>query len=132
MARALKVCSRSGCPNLVHKGRCASCQAEATANRGTAHQRGYGSAHRRTFRAGVLHRDPLCVCTNTNHGHSQRCLRPSTEADHHPLSRDELILRKLDPNDPQYGRGLCHGCHAKDTAHLQPGGWNQRDITQRD
>ncbi|MEU6709988.1 hypothetical protein ABZ897_00800 [Nonomuraea sp. NPDC046802] len=53
---------------------------------------------------------------------------PSTVADHHPLSRRELVARGLDPDDPQYGRGLCTSCHGKETAANpeQAGGWNRR------
>jgi len=48
----------------------------------------------------------------------------STVADHWPLSRRELSARGMDPDDPQYGRGLCDHCHNQETAANQPGGWN--------
>lgn len=123
MPRALKVCSSPGCPELVERGRCEQCRAEAEQRRGTAAQRGYGTRHRR-FRAGVLRRDPLCVCDDQDHEHGPRCLVPSTVADHHPRSRRELERLGLDPNDPQYGRGLCKQCHDRHTSRAQPGGWN--------
>lgn len=125
MPRALKVCSASGCPELVPAGRCESHQRQADQRRGTAAQRGYDTAHVKRFRRAVLLRDPLCVCTATAHGHGPECLAPSTDADHHPRDRRELTRLGLDPNDPQYGRGLCGPCHRKETAATSPGGWHR-------
>lgn len=116
---ACKTCSTPGCPELVPKGqgRCAGCVRVAGVRRGSSARRGYGTAHRLRFREGVLALHPVCV----------RCMRrPSTIADHWPLSRDELVKRKLDPNDPKNGRGLCKPCHDSETARNQPGGWNAR------
>lgn len=125
MVRALKVCSRPGCPNLTDKGRCDDCRKTADKARGTATERGYDEAHRRRFRAGVLRKHPLCQCDQADqHGHGQRCYRASEHADHWPLSRRELVERGLDPNDPERGRGLCHRCHSGETAAHQPGGWH--------
>lgn len=123
MPRALRPCTAPGCPNLTKRGRCQGCQAQAERARGTARQRGYDGRHERIFRAGVLRRDPLCVCTDQGHGHGPRCLRPSRVADHWPLSRRELVARGLDPYDPAHGRGLCSVCDPKQTARRQPGGW---------
>jgi 5-methylcytosine-specific restriction protein A len=64
----------------------------------------------------VLDRDPICVLCE---------LAVSTVADHYPHSRRELIALHLDPDDPQYGRGLCKRCHDTETATNQPGGWNR-------
>lgn len=114
--RARTVCSVPGCPTLTDAGRCAEHQREAEQRRGTARQRGYGTQHERRFRPGVLAKHPTCVL----------CGRaPSTQADHYPLSRRELVERGLDPNDPQNGRGLCARCHSRETARHQPGGWHQ-------
>ncbi|ROT29675.1 holin [Micromonospora sp. HM5-17] len=124
MPRALKICSQPGCPELTASGRCAAHTRDADQRRGTRHQRGYGRAHERRFRTGVLRRDPLCVCTDTSHGHGPACLRPSTVADHWPRDRRELVRLGLDPDDPQYGRGLCKPCHDRHTAQAQPGGWH--------
>lgn len=115
--RGLRVCSTPGCPEYTEGGKCAGCKGDAERRRGTSTQRGYGSAHRRRFRAAVLDRDPECtVCGQA----------PSRHADHHPLSRRELEQQGLDPNDPRYGRGLCGACHSTETAAHQPGGWNAR------
>ncbi|RFA15921.1 hypothetical protein B7R22_05405 [Subtercola boreus] len=48
----------------------------------------------------------------------------ATVADHWPRSRQELIELGLNPNDPEYGRGLDANCHNKETARNQPGGWH--------
>lgn len=114
--RAKTVCSKPGCPKLTETGRCTEHRAEADAARGTARQRGYGRGHEQRFRPGVLARDPVCVLCH---------LAPSVHADHHPLSRRQLVTAGLDPDDPQYGRGLCGPCHSRHTATEQPGGWNQ-------
>lgn len=110
-------CNRPGCPELIPagKGRCDGCEREADARRGTARQRGYDRAHER-FRRRVLRRDPRCVL----------CGEKSTDADHFPTSRRELVARGLNPNDPAYGRGLCHSCHSAQTSVNQPGGWAGR------
>jgi 5-methylcytosine-specific restriction protein A len=111
-----RVCTTPGCPEFTQHGRCDGCRAEAEKKRGTAQQRGYGREHRTRFRPAVLARDPVCVVCRQ---------KPSAHADHHPLSRRELVERGLDPNDPQYGRGTCGPCHSSETARHQPGGWNQ-------
>lgn len=113
-----KVCNGKGCPVLVDKGvrLCDACTREAERLRGSPTARGYGRRHRRTFREGVLARDPICVLCHR---------RPATDADHYPRSRRELAAAGLDPNDPQYGRGLCHPCHSSETAAHQPGGFRQ-------
>lgn len=99
---SLRVCSVPNCPELIPQGqgRCAAHQ------RGTASQRGYTGKGHRTFRAQVLARDPICV----------RCRAArSTDADHYPRERAELVRLGLNPNDPAFGRGLCHRCHSIET-----------------
>jgi 5-methylcytosine-specific restriction protein A len=116
---AMRVCSVTGCGTLYPKtegSRCAAHRVQADRARGTASERGYTSPGHRTFRNAVLHRDPICVVCQQ---------RESTVADHHPLSRRELIARGMNPNDPHHGRGLCKPCHDSQTALNQPGGWNQ-------
>jgi 5-methylcytosine-specific restriction protein A len=125
MPRALRVCPTPGCPELTSGGRCDTCKGAAEQRRGSARQRGYGTAHERSFRPAVLRRDPLCVCTDDSHDHGPQCLAPATVADHHPLSRRQLVDAGLNPNDPEHGRGLCAPCHNRSTADLQPGGWNR-------
>lgn len=124
MPRALSICTTSGCHEATKGGRCTTCKATAEATRGSAASRGYDHRHRTVFVPGVLRRDPLCVCTITSHGHGAPCAAPSQHADHHPLSRRELVALGLNPNDPSHGRGLCHSCHSSHTAHAQPGGWH--------
>ena len=117
----MRVCSTPGCPNLIPKpGRCAEHARQADRARGTATERGYTSKGHRTFRQAVLTRNPVCVL----------CPSIATVADHHPRSRRELELAGLDPNDPQYGRGLCQPCHSRETARHQPGGWANQQNAQ--
>lgn len=120
MPRASKVCSTTGCPNTMDRGtkrsRCEDCARQAEQRRGSAHTRGYDHTHTTVFRRGVLARHPFCQAPG--------CFRPSTDADHWPLSRRELVTRRLNPNDPKHGRGLCHEHHSRETAKHQPGGWH--------
>jgi 5-methylcytosine-specific restriction protein A len=84
-----------------------------------------GRGHQR-FRRGVLAEDPWCTCDLDHRPHGvSPCSQPSTDADHWPLSKRELIAAGLDPDDPAHGRGLCHRCHSASTARLQPGGWHK-------
>lgn len=120
MARkSLTVCSTPGCAALTDGGRCSDCRREAEQARGSASQRGYGHRHETRFRQAVLAKHPVCVLCG---------LQPSTVADHHPLSRRELVARGMDADDPQHGRGLCASCHGKATQanEGQRGGWNAR------
>lgn len=117
MARARKVCPVRGCSRLTAGGRCAECRRKSDRERGTAADRGYTHRGHQLFRLAVLDRDPICVLCD---------LAPSTVADHHPLSRRDLVAAGLDPDDPKHGRGLCKRCHDRETARNQPGGWNAR------
>lgn len=121
-------CSTPGCPNITAGGRCDDHRTAAADQRGTSTDRGYDARHRHRFRAAVLDRDPTCTCRNRQHRHhaGRFCWAVATVADHHPLSRRQLIDRGLDPNDPDRGRGLCKPCHDPETAQHQPGGWNAR------
>lgn len=115
--RGLRVCTVPGCPELTKGGYCDGHRRAADKARGTAAQRGYGGRHRNGFRTGVLRRNPTCVLCKR---------RRATVADHWPLSRRQLVARRLDPNNPKHGRGLCKPCHDHETARLQPGGFNAR------
>lgn len=112
----MRVCSVHGCPNIYDdpNTRCPDHRKAADKARGS---RGYGTKGHQAFRTAVITRDPICVLC-----HQQ----PSTVADHYPHSRRDLIDAGLNPNDPQYGRGLCKPCHDSETAQHQPGGWHQR------
>lgn len=116
----MRVCSVHGCPELYPRAegsRCARHRGMADRGRGTPRERGYTTRGHREFRRVVIQRDLIC----------QLCgMEPATVADHYPRSRKELIELGLDPNDPQYGRGLGHKCHSRETAQHQPGGWNAR------
>lgn len=114
-----RVCSVDGCPTLFAKttdGRCPEHRKQAGRERSRRRPelKVYGSPAHRRFRAAVLRRDPSCVL----------CGAPATVADHHPLSMVELLHRGTPFDDPDRGRGLCASCHGRETARLQPGGWN--------
>lgn len=118
--KALVTCSSPGCPELVPSGRCDGCSTAAEQRRGSSSARGYGKRHRTTFRKAVLARDICCVKCREND-----LWTLATVADHHPLSRRELVGQGKDPDDPDHGRGLCAQCHNRETAVNQPGGFNQ-------
>lgn len=115
MARAKKVCSGRGCASLVPPGqsRCPACSAKADAAR-RPNGNPYSTAGHRSFRAAVLARDPICVIC-------QQAL--ATVADHYPIERRDLVRRGMDPDEPDFGRGVCDPCHRTRTARDTPGGW---------
>lgn len=100
--------------NLVAHGRCVDCrkveQRQRDERRGSSAKRGYGHAHRRR-RAGVLARDPLCVCCL-----AQGIVEPSSVADHIvPISAGGSA------EDMDNQQGLCdgqtgRGCHDRKRA----------------
>ena len=119
MPSRFRVCSTPGCPE-VHNlpgSRCANHEQHAKQTHWQKSSDYNTKGHRIRFRLAVLRRDPICTLCG---------LREANEADHHPRSREELVALHLDPNDPQYGRGLCGACHKAQTALHQPGGWNAR------
>lgn len=117
----MRVCSRAGCPAIYEREQGSRCQAhrrESSRQRDSSRQRYTNTKGHIGFRTQVLEASPVCVIC---------ALRMSVIADHYPHGRDELIALGLDPNDPQYGRGLCRSCDSRQTAQRQPGGWNNRD-----
>lgn len=116
MPTATKACSTVGCPEVVPKGRCEGCTRAAEARRGDASERGYDATWKR-HRAAYLSHNPICVA----------CGGVATVADHHPLSRRELLARGVpDPDADHRLRPLCETDHNRSTAASQPGGWNAR------
>lgn len=114
----MRVCSVHGCPEIYPANEGSKCREhrnEADRARGTSTERGYSTRGHREFRRAILARDPVCVICR---------VAISTVADHYPRSRKELISLGLDPDDPQYGRGLDKRCHDRETSRNQPGGWN--------
>ena len=116
----MRVCSVHGCATIYptsEGSRCVAHRREGDRRRGTATERGYTGKGHKAFRTAVLMRDPICVLCGVAF---------STVADHYPRTRKELLELGLDPNDPQYGRGLCKTDHDRETAKNQPGGWNDQ------
>lgn len=110
------VCNVTGCPEITTTTKCDTHTRDKEKERRTTKDPAYSTAGHQRFRTLVLHRDPICVICH---------IAASTDADHYPKDRKQLVLEGLDPNDPNNGRGLCHSCHSKETARNQPGGWNQ-------
>ena len=104
-----RVCTVSGCPELVlGGGRCSACRRAAERRRESPQTRGYGTAWRRT-RAAYLKAHPTC----------ERCNSPAGDVHH---------LDGLGPNGPRGHEeanleALCGRCHSAITARMQPGGW---------
>lgn len=117
MPRALKVCSTTGCPELVPTGRCAGCTRDAERKRGSSTARGYGTAWSRRSRS-FVRRHPFCAVQ------APGCAGVATLADHHPISRRDLVDQGVpDPDADHRLRPSCHHCHSVETARHQPGGW---------
>lgn len=101
MMRLRSVCAEPGCPNLSVP-RDSRCQVH---KRGTAAQRGYDSRWNRR-RAAFLARHPTCV----------ECGQPSTDADHDPIDRRDLVAMGIeDPDQEQYLQAKCGRCHKRRT-----------------
>lgn len=116
MVRAMRICPTAGCPEITAGGRCPACLTRAERRRGTASQRGYDGRWR-TRRAAYLRANPICELDGAI----------ASVADHYPLSRRELLARRVsDPDADHRLRPLCASCHNKETAINQPGGWNAR------
>lgn len=116
----MRVCSVHGCPTVYPATEGSRCQAhrrQASRYRDAGRERYANTASHKRFREAVLTRDVVCVLCG---------LALAVIADHYPLGRDELVHQGLDPNNPDAGRGLCRPCDSTQTAHRQPGGWNQR------
>jgi 5-methylcytosine-specific restriction protein A len=111
----MRVCSVAGCPT-IYDGPATRCPRHETAakQKHWAKTRAYSTREHRTFRDAVLARDTYCVICH---------MQLATIADHYPTSRVDLIAGGLDPNDPQYGRGLCKTDHDRHTARSHPAGW---------
>ena len=131
--RGLQPCLGPGCTNRVKKGRCSDClgnkQRASDQMRGTSSDRGYSSRDGwRESRRAAIRRDVQCQCESIDCDHvALMCGAPSEVADHYPLSRRDLVRSMvLDPNAPEYLRGLCPTCHNMHTARNQPGGWNRQ------
>lgn len=127
--RAAKRCTR--CGRRCTASPCNDCetrrQGTVDHRRGTPTQRGYTGTGHRKFHNAVLARDPTCTCTGCRRcTHPARCVRESTQADHHPATRRQLAARGANPNDPDHGRGLCGPCHSHSTASTDGGFGNPR------
>jgi len=113
-------CTTPGCPGRTPTmGRCPLClrtrQTNSRLKIETTAERGYNSPWRRR-RILFLQAHPYCVL----------CPRLATIADHHPISRRDLIAQgDPDPDADHHLRPLCKPCHDRETGYRQPGGWRR-------
>jgi len=100
----MAICSQPGCPAIVTRGTCP--QHTTPDRRPSAAARGYGPKWRR-IRAQFLKHHPRCAL----------CPAPATVADHHPLTRRQLLeVGDPHPDAWHHLRPLCEPCHARHTA----------------
>lgn len=112
MARAMSVCSRPGCFELVPRsGKCAPCKAKA--NKSRAHitrQRGHDTKAWARTRTAYIREHPYCE--DTSHADVAELLRPlAKQVDH---------VDGLGPNGPRGHdwanlEALCVSCHSRRT-----------------
>jgi 5-methylcytosine-specific restriction enzyme A len=98
--RAAHVCSYPGCPAIVQGAEhyCPQHKRAYDQQRGTAVERGYGSAWRR-IRAAFLAKHPLCWCG-----------QPATDVDH-------IVAKRAGGTDDWSNlQALCHAHHSLKTA----------------
>lgn len=108
--RARRICPR--CNQAFSAPRCPTCAERAADARPNAV---YQTAEWRNNSRAFLRENPTCV----------RCGARARIADHHPVSRRELLRQRVpDPDAWHRLRPLCHPCHRHETAVNQPSGWN--------
>lgn len=114
-ARAARPCNKPWCKNLrpcpVH-----DVEQQRVDVRPSAARRGYDYRWRRK-RAAFLRTHPFCECGAA-----------ATVADHHPLTRVELVRAGVeDPDAEQYLVARCASCHSRKTAVRDGGYGNARE-----
>lgn len=115
--RAQRRCPR--CRKIYTGNACPTCkqrdQNRLVAVRGTSAERGYDLKWAR-IRAQFLRHHPTCeICGN-----------PAKVADHHPVSRKDLVAQG-DPHPDSWDklRPLCKSCDRREGNAKEPGGWNR-------
>lgn len=118
--RALRPCSRPGCPELVESGACEAHRRERSRTKARARNRDgdrrealrfYNSAKWHRIRAAKLRRDPLCETCEEDGS-----VVEATEVDHIDGDREN--------NDRGNLRSQCKPCHSRKTV-LQDGGFGR-------
>lgn len=106
--------ARRTCPNckrvLTTRGPCPICRARRDARAPGTNN--YNTSTWMARSAEYLLTHPWC----------RLCGKRAKVADHHPLSRRDLIRFGLDPDTDDRLRPLCQSCHAKETNKYQGGG----------
>lgn len=116
--RAKRPCAVSSCKEFAsHRGYCEKHQDKVKVNdklRGTAHQRGYGSAWNKA-RDQFLNENPLC-CDCRKRGY----IVPASVVDHIiPHKGDKALFW-----NEQNWQPLCESCHNRKTATEDRGSWS--------
>jgi 5-methylcytosine-specific restriction protein A len=117
--RPMRRCTTPGCPRASPDGgRCEPCakrRGAVTNQRRDGWVALYGPAWPRV-RLDYLTRHPVCAL----------CPRLAAVPDHYPLGIRALrAMGVTDPHSDRRLRPLCKGCHDKETARHEPGGWNR-------
>ena len=118
----LKPCSKPGCGTLCEGGRCPEHRSEqrkqADAQRGNAHQRGYGARWQAASK-GWLREHPLCACPECKEGELR--YTAATVVDHIIPHKGDMVLF-WDRNNWQ---SMSKTCHDKKTA-TEDGGFGRQ------
>lgn len=113
------VLGRGKCGGACCGGRCKDREyGPGSTPRPSASEQGYGARWRKV-RDPFIAANPICV----------DCGAPSTDADHAPVSRRDLIARGVaDPDAWEHLQARCHPCHSRRTV-LVDGGWGKAKPT---
>jgi 5-methylcytosine-specific restriction protein A len=117
MTRAPSTCTKDGCAAIaVDRGRCLEHKHKRAPERRVNRER-YNSIGWLRNKANYIRAHPVCCL----------CGGAAETPDHWPVSRRDLVAagdQHADSWDKL--RPLCKRCHSRETARLQPGGWNRR------
>jgi hypothetical protein len=120
VARALTICGTHGCGEPVVRGKCAECARAEARERRRRRPRGESSPYDsrwRARRARYLREHEHCECED--------CLRIPKAG--RPVATDVHHVRGVVSGEDERDEdllALAHGHHSRETARLQPGGFN--------
>ena len=111
-SRPLRICSKSGCTELVSHGYCAKhTTIHAAIDRGFHPSKHAGFySHRAWTEASIQHREHEPLCRRCR---AEGIVRVAALVHHHP-ALEVLLSQGLDPYDDRYLESLCLACHNKE------------------